>query len=443
MNSNNKNRNTSQRKLTPQQAEMLKKRRDAERRKKLKIKRTVERIKAIAFFSLIGAILCLAAIFGYIFVDFFHDGKGEALPLKITVGGEEPFFLDDSEYYISGGEYFVSLTHLSSKLGFTIHGKSGETMTLSIEGNDVAAIAVGTQNVLCGNISSVMSSPSVFKDEQLFVPSSFFEICFDGVKIEYNKAGGKKGYNIIFDSEFSLLHTNDSGTDAISRADINALKAEQMPEFVSDLSEYERYMNPENRDEYLVLINTSHPLSADYVPDDLEEVLYTRGDRAKQKMRLYAAKALEAMFVEMRANGFTDVSVTSGYRSYEYQKQLFDSRVNALIPSMGEEKAKKSVMLDTAIPGSSEHQSGLCADLHNLSYASEAFAAEEAYRWLCSHCADFGFILRYPKNKTDITGITFEPWHYRYVGRYHARKITDSGVCLEEYIEQYTNTNKQ
>ena len=88
-------------------------------------------------------------------------------------------------------------------------------------------------------------------------------------------------------------------------------------------------------------------------------------------------------------------------------------------------------------PGSSEHQSGLCADLHNLPSADVSFSKKAAYTWLRDNCWKFGYILRYPEDKVDVTGISFEPWHYRYVGRYHAKRIFDEGLCLEEYLKLY------
>ena len=204
--------------------------------------------------------------------------------------------------------------------------------------------------------------------------------------------------------------------------------------FVADLEEYEMYMNPADRDEYLILINTKSTLDADYVPEDLVNVVDTRKDgRATQKMRLYAEKALEAMFIELRANGFDDVSVTSAYRSYAQQQSNFNTRM-ATYKNMSKEEAYAKTAPIIAIPGTSEHQSGLCADLHNLPSALTAFAKEEAGKWLAANCHKFGFILRYPEDKQDITGIIFEPWHFRYVRRYHATKIMESGVCLEEYM---------
>ena len=91
-----------------------------------------------------------------------------------------------------------------------------------------------------------------------------------------------------------------------------------------------------------------------------------------------------------------------------------------------------------AIPGTSEHNLGLAADIVTPSYQTldEGFAQTEAFRWLSENAADYGFILRYPKGKGDITGIIYEPWHYRYVGQAAAKVITEQGICLEEYLHR-------
>ena len=90
-----------------------------------------------------------------------------------------------------------------------------------------------------------------------------------------------------------------------------------------------------------------------------------------------------------------------------------------------------------AMPGTSEHQSGLCADLHNLPSASQKFADTPEYRWLFENCAKFGFILRYPKDKEYITGYQFEAWHYRYVGNDIAKYIYENNITYEEYYAYY------
>lgn len=224
--------------------------------------------------------------------------------------------------------------------------------------------------------------------------------------------------------------------------------------FVADLSEYEKYMNPEGdqRDAYLVLVNPDNPLGSDYIPNDLVDVQSTRKDgRNMQKLRLYAAKALEALMLEAKACGVVDtktpsgypLSVMSAYRSYAYQASLFNTYVNnEMKKGISKEQAEAIVVTYSCRAGTSEHQSGLCVDMHTLWSAGQAFAKEDEAKWLAENCHKFGFVLRFPEDKTDITKITYEPWHFRYVGRYHAVKMNEKGMCLEEYVE-YLKTVKQ
>lgn len=195
------------------------------------------------------------------------------------------------------------------------------------------------------------------------------------------------------------------------------------------------------RGEYLILVNSENPLDEDYVPADLVDIKSTRADgREIQKMRKAAADALESMILEMKRCGVYDknLSVTSGYRSFEYQKYLFDTYVkNRTDNGMSYNDAYKEVSKTTALPGCSEHQSGLCADFHNKSYANISFAETEQYKWIEKNAHLFGFIVRYPKGKENITGISFEPWHLRYVGEENACKIYENSLCLEEYLKSF------
>ena len=104
-------------------------------------------------------------------------------------------------------------------------------------------------------------------------------------------------------------------------------------------------------------------------------------------------------------------------------------------PSLTRAQAEAITETYSARPGTSEHQTGLCCDMHNLSSADVAFAKKDAYKWLKDNAWKFGFIIRFPEDKQDITKISFEPWHYRFVGRYHAKAIYDAGLCLEEYVK--------
>ncbi len=217
-------------------------------------------------------------------------------------------------------------------------------------------------------------------------------------------------------------------------------------DFKSDLSEYEKYMAPmgEERDKYLILVNSENALPSDFVPEGLTDVADTRKDgRKTQQMCLYAEKALEAFLIEARANGCKNVTVTSAYRDYAYQQKLFNTYINNEMndhPSWTREEAEKEVRTYSAVAGTSEHQTGLACDMHNLSSAKQKFGNTFEGKWLAENAWKFGFILRYAEDKMDITGgIIYEPWHFRYVGRHHAKYMYDNNLCLEEYIEYLNN----
>ena len=218
--------------------------------------------------------------------------------------------------------------------------------------------------------------------------------------------------------------------------------------FSADLRDFEKYMNPtEERDDYLILVNAGNPLSAGDVPSDLVEVTNTRTDRQKQLMRKTAEKALQALYSEAHAQGMMSpdtpsgypLSVTSAYRSYETQNYLFSNYTQqelASHPGWTKAQAEAEVETYSCRPGTSEHQTGLSCDMHTLSGADISFANYEQAKWLEENSWKFGFILRFPKDKVAQTGISYEPWHFRYVGRYHAYRIWSQGLCLEEYIAQ-------
>ncbi len=440
MNNNKEQRNNPIRKQAPQKqifgemsnrdkAVMAERHRiEAAKRRKIQ-KAFFDKAFAIFIFALIGAGLCLSIIFTYIFIDYSKGVKEPSFKIEAALDSGEVTKLSDSDCFFRDGEYYVSLTKICELYPFTLHGDVN-SMTLSA-GGEFALFDIGTRNVnVCGTYC-LTSCKSVFEGGKLFVPVSFFSDFGKNVDVSYSSGLSGKKVKLDFKKDFSFKGEIPSDAEAIPYNAVSHLFTGEKPKFKADLSEYEKYMAPENKDEYLILINKYNKLGSDYIPNDLVDIRDTRRDgRATQQMRLYAAKSLEALFIEMRANGFTDVSVTSGYRSYAYQQTLFDRNVAAFGGNV------ELAQTEVAIPGSSEHQSGLCVDMHNMPSASQGFSQKAVYKWLYSNCADFGFILRFPKDKTDITEIIFEPWHYRYVGRYHAQKIMGEGLCLEEYMEK-------
>lgn len=205
-----------------------------------------------------------------------------------------------------------------------------------------------------------------------------------------------------------------------------------------DMNPYEQYVNPADPMEYVILVDAKHTLEADYEPDDLVRIKDMKPGRPEyySYMRACAEKALEAFLEEGRKYGINDVGVSNGYRSYAIQKTLFEtykSEERAKHPDYTEEQIEALVLTYSLRPGTSEHQSGLCVDMHNQKDTDLSFAGTEAALWLEANCYRFGFILRYPKDKEDITTVMFEPWHFRFVGREAATEMHELGMCLEEY----------
>lgn len=188
---------------------------------------------------------------------------------------------------------------------------------------------------------------------------------------------------------------------------------------------------------YLTLVNPDHPLSEDFEAPELTELIND------QSFDTRAYPHLQEMMDAARAEGFRPL-ICSSFRTWEDQTWLFDRKVKSCIElGMAPSQAQTEAAIWVAKPGTSEHQLGLAVDIVSMQYQvlDDAQADTPLQQWLMAHCWEYGFILRYPEDKTDITKIGFEPWHYRYVGKEAAKAITEEGICLEEYLqEQYPET---
>ena len=177
----------------------------------------------------------------------------------------------------------------------------------------------------------------------------------------------------------------------------------------------------------LTLVNEANPLPEDYEPDTAE------ADNG-YLFDIRAVEPLRALLQAGREAGL-DLVVTSGWRSWAYQEQLFEDKVARVMSGTGLDRAaaEEAAAEEVARPGTSEHQLGLAVDIISNAHPelNEAWAETEEAQWLKAHCAEYGFILRYPPEKSEITGITWEPWHFRYVGEEAAVYIMENELCLE------------
>ena len=187
----------------------------------------------------------------------------------------------------------------------------------------------------------------------------------------------------------------------------------------------------DNPDDYFCIVNRKYNLKSDYIPDDLVTVSIPfapgRTDDVKQ-MRAESSAALTELYNAAEKEGFR-LYGASGFRSYNTQMVLFKKSA----ASKGSIEAANKL---NALPGQSEHQLGLAMDftLEELNYRlKESFGETEEGIWLRENCHKFGFIIRYPKGKEDITGYSYEPWHCRYVGKDLAEYIYENNITLEEF----------
>ncbi|MBQ8857546.1 MAG: M15 family metallopeptidase [Lachnospiraceae bacterium] len=184
----------------------------------------------------------------------------------------------------------------------------------------------------------------------------------------------------------------------------------------------------------LTLVNFENALPENFAPEELAEV--DNGYEADSRI----VEAAKKMIADARDEDVRIIAL-SAFRDYEYQMELFENKVQRLQQEKGYsvDKAREEAATVVAYPGTSEHQLGLALDLVDARHTKldESQENTAAYKWLYEHCDEYGFIVRYPNGKTDITGIIYEPWHFRYVGEEAAKVIMENGITLEEYLENY------
>lgn len=189
-----------------------------------------------------------------------------------------------------------------------------------------------------------------------------------------------------------------------------------------------------------LLVNRDSPLPDDYQPQQLvnmrdycdSSIVSIKGSEIEGEQ--IAVDALLAMLMQAQSEGLTSWQISAGYRSVAYQQKLFDDKVYSYRQQgMTGAQARSAARKLVAEPGCSEHHTGLAFD---ITVPGTSFGGTKQAKWLEEHCWEWGFILRYPADKTAITGITNEPWHFRYVGVDASMEMRETGECLEAYVER-------
>ena len=195
--------------------------------------------------------------------------------------------------------------------------------------------------------------------------------------------------------------------------------------------------------DYLFYVSEDNKVSKDYAPlETLELNKYVPCTATKLIVDKQTGYAFVEMYKEMINEGLSSLKVCSGYRSFNTQTYLFNNRV-----SMYQKKgysfsdSYNIAKRINAVPASSEHQLGLAVDVTTDGTLEQTFAKTMEGKWLLENAHKYGFVLSFPEEKQDLTGIIYEPWHYRYVGKTHAKIMYENNWCLKEYIEYLQNNN--
>ena len=190
-----------------------------------------------------------------------------------------------------------------------------------------------------------------------------------------------------------------------------------------DLTHYEDKIKARNLNTEKILVNKYYYLEENYVPDNLETIS-NRYALSNMKLVNVAKNAFEEMASAAKKENLSIIAMST-YRSYEYQINLYNKYVKA----DGKEKADTY----SGRPGHSEHQTGLAVDVYNGKENYTNFEKTKEFTWMQNHASEYGFILRFPRDKENETGYTYESWHYRYVGKDVAKYIKENDISFEEY----------
>lgn len=233
----------------------------------------------------------------------------------------------------------------------------------------------------------------------------------------------------LSDIKETLSKETNKKTDSETQPDPLTIESESETENLESEIKKDENSKADRNDPLLILINRNHP-----VPDDITYTLVKIADYHYIDERAF--DDLQSMLKDGKKAGY-DLLVCSSWRSRALQEKLYANKLDEYL-SYGYSKSRSEELAAfwVALPGTSEHEIGLAVDIvsernQRLDHG-QADTAEQ--QWLMQHCHEYGFILRYPEDKQDITMIGYEPWHYRYVGKEAAKEIMEQGVCLEEYL---------
>lgn len=406
--------------------------------------RIVRFAKKRPFATAVIAVICVTVIVCSILVGILLGEKAALNSKKdyLFIMGKEEYKYK-YERVIIDDVLYVDMNLVAQYAEIPVSG-SDETMKYFLSDDEYVKFTNESEYAVINAIKVVLPYPAIVEGGKCLVPYSVVsKVISDGISFSLDSRKHTVTVKRETYEEEGIEYFEDIHFSAKEFTEVGALKDTSGIDFEynRDVTAVLKYIDPDKKEAFLILVNPSNPLGSDYVPEGLELIPQKYTGSGNFYLNKTAVEALCAMMMAMQ----TDIPsngayVTSAYRSYSYQVDLFETYVKRYT-SMGytREAAETEVLKTSARPGSSEHQSGLCVDFITTSMKNglnnEEFERTSVFEWLSDNAYKYGFILRYPKNKTELTQYDYESWHYRFVGREAATAIYFSDICLEEYLE--------
>ena len=430
--------------LTEEERQIRKQMQEEERAyiKRRRLRRT--KVFANRFLLFLGTFIALLGIsIGLFYPNLVSYEASARRSYSYQVGGKSGnTYSVAHDKMMRRGSLYVNMTPIADLCEMAITGDRAELRYISRNAKEHVQFIVVSRQCFINGVEVRLTASPILDGDDLYVPYSFFTSYVEGLDVSYDSAKNRvsiekalaEGTGTYQDLTFVIrsdapMQMLDEYTEFGSSAPI---------EFLANLDLYEEYMNPKNRDDYLILVNSQYPLPQSYKPeteklDYSDMLLYGQPD---QYLNSVAYKAAHAMIMELAANGFEDTKIHLAYRSYAAQNHYFNTIVKDYMKTMSEEQATIAAASVAQAAGCNPQQAGLSMILHNQEEATVAFSRQPAYAWLADNAWKFGFIIRYPADKTAETGMSFQPYFFTFVGRYHAMRIYEAGLSMEEYIAQ-------
>lgn len=411
------------------------------------------------------ALLILALTLGGIFLRRYADGLENKDDFTVIIGDEK--YTSPYKSTVIDGDVYVDMYKIAEYAELAISGSDTRIKFAADKNNYLKFENESREAVINGSLVDLGGSARVSKGKCL-IPIEFLQKTVGmGLRVSLDRETNtieikRRMYSTDKKDVFVPVEIAFSTENFTVLVGITQIQQNYNYHYSINVDEYLAYIDPVNQNDYLGLTNKQNPLSPDYEPSDLKKINPEDTKNQTIFLRACAERALYALMREMKASGITDTFITSAYRDYSYQETLFNGYVSAEmntisdnarayfgndyinehylaggLTELSEADAIAVVKSYSAEAGMSEHQTGLCVDFMTkyMTDLDESFENTAAFRWLSENAHKYGFILRYPVDKTDVTGYKYEPWHYRFVGREVATEIYLSGLTLEEYLE--------